>query len=189
VIQRRSSRKPRPNPTAKLTTAVTKLACQIDALRREVANLADAFHRWGRSYEERVPSIERPRRTGIDQPRRTELLAKIFAFLAGELARKEHRQCVSLHLIASAAPHDKREEIHVWTRDELPELFELASVELFAASLLEFAEKDVITRDGFCRYTVQTWQHLGSRQIFSFRLQALESFPRPDGAFPALESR
>ena len=52
------------------------------------------------------------------------LHSKILVFLAGELARREARQCVTITLFYVPGGGHADDGIRSWTRDEKPDLFE-----------------------------------------------------------------
>jgi len=105
----------------------------------------------------------------------TELHAKIMAFLSGEFARKEGRQCVEIDLIYAPGNGYKDEEIRKWSRVDQPELFDVpnnfANLEGLVTQIIEIAEGETNAKSpGRHRYMVRTHQHLGGRAFQSFAL-------------------
>ena len=103
----------------------------------------------------------------------TDPRSKILTFLAGEIARKDWRQCVSIDLLYARGHGYHDEEIRSWTRAKDPEFFEsLALTDQLASAIVEGAEghADSIRDGSRRRYVVRTNQHLGGRQTHSFRL-------------------
>jgi len=101
-----------------------------------------------------------------------EPLHKILAFLVGEFARKESRQCTGIDLLY-APGHGYRDEcIREWTREDDTEFFDgRPNIERLALLILEIAEDEVDAKDiGRHRFVVRTRQYLGHRQTMSFSL-------------------
>jgi hypothetical protein len=101
---------------------------------------------------------------------RMEIHAKIFAFLTGELAHKDMRQCISIQLLHAPGDGLRDEVLRSWTREEEPELFD-TFIEGLATSILEITEHhtDAYVEDSQ-RYIVRMNQHLGARRIYSFKM-------------------
>ena len=101
-----------------------------------------------------------------------ELHSKILAFLAGEFARKEIRQCTGVDLLYAPSNGYRDEEIRKWVRADEPELFEnLVNVENLVTSIIEIAEGEADARlAGKHRFVIRTHQHGGSRPTMSFAL-------------------
>ena len=101
----------------------------------------------------------------------TDLHPKLLAFLAGEFARKESRQCIRVELLY-AQPGFREEPVRSWWRDEDPEVFEgFAKTEQLVSALIEAAEDhtdDIGT--GSQRFVVRTRQYFGGRAACSFKL-------------------
>lgn len=100
-----------------------------------------------------------------------ELHRKLVAFLSGEFARQEGRQCVSLTLYY-AQPGFREEELRSWVRTEQPELFSnFTKVEELASAIIEATEGHVDAFSmGAQRYVVKTLQHLQGRAQLAFKL-------------------
>jgi len=107
-----------------------------------------------------------------DTPRTTEdLHGKILAFLAGELARKEGRQCTGVDLLYTPGGGYRDEPIRKWVRTDEPELFEFQGAEGLVSTILEIAEEEVNAKPaGRHRFIIRTHQHLGGRATTSFVL-------------------
>jgi hypothetical protein len=101
-----------------------------------------------------------------------ELRGKVLAFLAGEFARKDLRQCVAIDLLYSPGSGFRDEEIRKWMRADDPETFEnFANIERLVALILEIAEGEADAKaPGKHRFVVRTHQHGGGRAIQSFAL-------------------
>jgi len=104
-----------------------------------------------------------------------ELHGKILAFLAGEFARKDGRQCVGVELLFSPGNGFKDEPIRKWIRADEPELFDvpgnLAHVEGFITRILEIVEGEADAKPpGKHRFVLRTEQHLGGRATMSFAM-------------------
>ena len=102
----------------------------------------------------------------------TDIHAKILAFLVGEFARTEARQCTGVDLIYSPGHGFRDEEIRTWDRVEEPNLFEqVSSIETLASTILEVAEGEADSKDpGRHRFIVRTRQYFGGRAVQSFTL-------------------
>lgn len=125
----------------------------------------------------------------VDVKTGTDIQAKILAFLVGEFARTEARQCVSVDLIYSPGHGFRDEEIRTWHRVEEPKLFEdVTSIETLALTILEVAEGEADSKDpGRHRFIVRTRQYFGGRSSQSFTLHPTftgradrEDIPDPD---------
>jgi hypothetical protein len=81
-----------------------------------------------------------------------EIHSKILSFLAGEIARKEGRQCVAVDLVFTPGGGFRDDEIRKWVRADSPDLF------------------DNFVTPGRHRFEVRTHQHLGGRARQSFVL-------------------
>ncbi len=101
-----------------------------------------------------------------------ELHGKILAFLAGEFARKEGRQCVAVELDFSPGNGFKDEAIRKWVRADEPDLFDnFANVEKLVTQIIEIAEGEANAKPGGKhRFVVRTHQHMGGRATQSFAL-------------------
>jgi hypothetical protein len=104
-----------------------------------------------------------------------ELHRKVLAFLSGEFARKEGRQCVGIDLLYAPGNGFKDEEIRKWVRADEPELFDVpgnfAHFENFVTKIVEIAEGEADAKPpGKHRFIVRTHQHLGGRATHSFAL-------------------
>jgi hypothetical protein len=99
-----------------------------------------------------------------------EIHAKLSAFLAGELARKEGRQCIGVDLRHAPGYGCRPEEIHKWARVDQPELFD--DVEQLVAQIVAFAmdEADAKVEPGKHRFVVMTRQFHNDRATHSFKL-------------------
>ena len=107
-----------------------------------------------------------------DTSRTTEdLHGKILAFLVGEFARKEGRQCTGVDLLYAPGEGYRDEPIRKWVRTDEPELFEFQGAEGLVSTILEIAEGEVDAKpSGRHRFVVRTHQHLGGRATMSFAL-------------------
>jgi hypothetical protein len=101
-----------------------------------------------------------------------ELRGKILAFIAGEFARKDIRQCTGVELFYAPGNGFRNEEIRKWLRTEDPETFEnFANMERLVASILEIAEGEADAKaPGKHRFIVRTLQHSGGCATQSFAL-------------------
>lgn len=101
-----------------------------------------------------------------------ELRGKVLAFLAGEFARKDLRQCIGVDLLFSPGNGFRDEDIRKWVRADDPEMFEnFANVEKLVASILEIAESEADAKPpGKHRFVVRTNQHGTGRALHSFAL-------------------
>lgn len=100
-----------------------------------------------------------------------DLHGKIMAFLAGEFARKEGRQCVGIDLIYTPGDGYRDEPIRKWVRPDDPELFEMPGVEGLVSTILQIAEDEVDAKtSGRHRFVLRTHQHLGGRATMTFAL-------------------
>jgi hypothetical protein len=101
-----------------------------------------------------------------------ELHGKVLAFLAGEFARKELRQCVGVDLLYAPGNGFRDEEIRKWSRTDEPDLFEnLIHVEKLVSSIVEIAEGEADAKPpGKHRFVIRTHQHGGGRATHSFAL-------------------
>jgi hypothetical protein len=99
-----------------------------------------------------------------------DLHGKLLSFLAGEIARKEGRQCVAVGLFYAPGGGFREEEIRTWAREDEPELFDkFVCVENLVSSIIEIAEGEADAKSaGKHRFVVRTRQHLGGRAIQSF---------------------
>jgi len=104
-----------------------------------------------------------------------EELSKIVAFLAGEFARKDNRQCTHVDLLFRPGSGYRDETIRQWVRaGEDAELFDLeqfANVEKLAKMILDIAEQEADAKaPGRHHFVVRTTQYLGARMVHSFSL-------------------
>jgi hypothetical protein len=101
-----------------------------------------------------------------------ELHSKILTFLAGEFARKEERQCISVDLHFAPGNGFKEEPLRKWVRAEEPELFgDFIKIEDLVKTIIEIAEGEADAKPaGRHRFVIRTHQHVGGRQTFSFAL-------------------
>lgn len=103
-----------------------------------------------------------------------EIHRRIVAFLGGEFARSEGRQCISVELV-TAQSGGRGDSLGIWERKERPELFDgMANVENLATDILKISEDHVESYNGggSHRYVIRTKQHLGGQQQHAFRLFA-----------------
>ena len=102
----------------------------------------------------------------------SELHGKVLAFLAGEFARKEGRQCVGVDLLYAPGSGFRDEEVRKWVRADEPELFDnFVNVEKLVGQIIEIAEGEVDAKPpGKHRFVVRTHQHMGGRALLSFAL-------------------
>lgn len=102
----------------------------------------------------------------------TDIQAKILAFLVGEFARTEARQCTGVDLIYAPGQGYRDEPIRTWDRVEEPNLFDqVSSIETLASTILEVAEGEADAKDqGRHRFIVRTRQYFGGRAVQSFTL-------------------
>jgi hypothetical protein len=102
-----------------------------------------------------------------------DLHSRVLAFLRGEFARKEGRQCVRLEL-SSAQPGLRGDVLRTWDRHEDPELFsQLTRIEELATTILRISEDHADAFGaGQHRFELRTEQHLGAKQKLSFRILA-----------------
>jgi hypothetical protein len=101
-----------------------------------------------------------------------EMHGKILAFLAGEFARKEGRQCVGVDLDYAPGNGFRNDEIRKWVRADEPELFEnFVNVEKLVAQIVEIANGEADAKAaGKHRFVVRTHQHLGGCATHSFAI-------------------
>lgn len=121
----------------------------------------------------------------VDVKSGTDIHAKILAFLVGEFARTESRQCVSVDLIYAPGHGYRDQAIRTWDRVEEPQLFEdVTSIETLASTILEIAEDEADSKDpGKHRFIVRTRQHFGGHSVQSFALSPAfmgQADPDPD---------
>lgn len=111
-----------------------------------------------------------------------EIHRKLVAFLGGEFARAEGRQCVRFELV-SAQPGLRGDPIRTWDRSERPEIFDgLANIEALVTEIIRLAADHADSFGGGShRFEVRTEQHLGGRQKSSFRILVDESAGEPSG--------
>jgi hypothetical protein len=102
-----------------------------------------------------------------------EIYAKILAFLAGEFALKENRQCLGVDLLYSPGGGFRDEPIRSWLRKDDPDLFEsFVNVEKLVAQIVEIVEGEVDAKQpGRHRFVVRTHQAMGGRALTSIVLQ------------------
>lgn len=102
-----------------------------------------------------------------------DLHRKVVAFLAGEFARTDERQCIRVELV-SAQPGMRGDQIRTWERRETPEVFEgQGQVEDLATEILRLAQEHANSFGaGAHRFEVRTLQHMGRRQKESFRIRS-----------------
>lgn len=101
-----------------------------------------------------------------------EIHRQVVAFISGEFARGEGRQCILLELV-SAQPGMRGEDIKSWDRKETPEVFESqAKIEELTTEIIRLAEEHAESfGSGVHRFEVRTLQHLGKRQKTAFRIR------------------
>ena len=101
-----------------------------------------------------------------------ELHQKLLAFLAGEFARKDERQCVRVDLDFAPGNGYKDESIRKWVRADEPDTFDnFANVEKLVGQVIEIAEGEANAKPpGKHRFVLRTHQHLGGRAVMSFAL-------------------
>lgn len=98
----------------------------------------------------------------------SEIHAKVLAFLAGEFARRESRQCVRLEL-SHAQPGYRGEVLRSWERSEEPGIFEdLTLTERLTSEILKLAEDEANAYSGQQRFVLRTEQFLGGRGKCTF---------------------
>lgn len=96
---------------------------------------------------------------------------KLFAFLMGEMVRRDHRQCVAVSLFYAPGADFHDEEIRTWSREEEPKRFELSFIEELSFEILHLAQAECDSKKpGKHRFYVRTTQHLGTRPRHSFSL-------------------
>lgn len=102
-----------------------------------------------------------------------EIYAKILAFLAGEFALKENRQCLGVDLLYSPGGGFRDEMLRQWLRKDDPEMFDsFVNTEKFVALILEIVEGEVDAKQpGRHRFVVRTHQAMGGRALTSIVLQ------------------
>jgi hypothetical protein len=110
-------------------------------------------------------------------------MAKLRAFLADELARKEGRRCVIIELFYAHGEDYRNEEVRSWTRDEHPEIFEdLFEIEQLASAIFAVAKDHSDAIMSSRRYVVRSIQYLGDRQTCNFKLPPISRVVAPDGS-------
>jgi hypothetical protein len=101
---------------------------------------------------------------------RDRLSKKLLAFLVGEFAREEGRQCDSLDLLYQP-PGFHGSHIRSWTRTDYPEFFEdVAQIEQLVSAIIEVAEDDAEYETEPYLYVIRTNQYLGGRVKRRFKL-------------------
>jgi hypothetical protein len=102
-----------------------------------------------------------------------ELHSKMMAFLMGEFARKDGRQCVRIDLLYAPGNGFREEDIRKWVRADQPELFDgFANIEQLVSQIIEIATGEVDAKPaGKHRFVLKTLQHHNDRATFSFALQ------------------
>ncbi len=116
----------------------------------------------------------------------SDVHGKIFAFLAGEFARKGEYQCTKLELLRGRGTAFN-DEIRTWNRTEKPERFEIRrldeagkevenpTVREFALELMSIAEGEVAGSGGkHHRFTLRSTQVYGGRQTCGFHITTNE---------------
>lgn len=128
-----------------------------------------------------------------------ELHRKLLGFLAGEFARQNEAQCVSVELVF--APHGavKNEQLREWRRAQDPGTFEIGTLPDFVTSVIDIAESETDAKPpGKYSFFLRTKQYMGGQQKQSFSLQPsfsgsdesvalTSSAPRQDGSAQALQ--
>jgi hypothetical protein len=101
-----------------------------------------------------------------------EIHSKILSFLAGEIARKEGRQCVAVDLVFTPGGGFRDDEIRKWVRADSPDLFDnFVKLDELVSAIIEIAENEADAKTpGRHRFEVRTHQHLGGRARQSFVL-------------------
>jgi len=98
-----------------------------------------------------------------------EVHAKILAFLVGEFAHKEGRQCIGVDLLYVHGNGVRDVALRKWTRADQSELFEGTNVEQLVGQIIRIAE-DEVEALGARRFVVRTWQYMGDRASCLFTL-------------------
>ena len=119
------------------------------------------------------------------------IFKRVFSFVAGECARKEHRTAVRFELLCAAAGA-KGDSVRTWEREEYPHLFEPANVQALAMEMIQAAQAYADGMGpGSIRFKIVSTGHLGQIQREMFRLTANahaddpssgEDEPTPGGA-------
>ncbi len=100
---------------------------------------------------------------------------KITAWLAGELARVEHRQMIRLELL-SAQQGFKGEPIQTWERQDSPEMFEVGNADNLVSDIVRQAQEYADSfGQGTHRFVLRTEQYLGGKAKHAFRIQSEDS--------------
>ena len=106
-----------------------------------------------------------------------EQRSKLMTFVAGEFARKEGRQCVSIELVYAPGNGFREEEIRKWVRAEDTELFDnFARIEQLVGSILEIAE--MVTKHAPAETTVTESNGPRSYRVNSDKLLATGFTPK-----------
>ena len=101
-----------------------------------------------------------------------DIHAKLVAFLAGEFARGEGRQCTKCSVVYVPKPGMKGDEFMSWRREDFPQFFEgTAGIEELVSSILAKAE-DYCRGQATARFELRTKQHLGAVQRTPFILES-----------------
>lgn len=113
---------------------------------------------------------------------------KLMAFLAGEIGRKDCRQCVRVDLRHECCPEEplnRWKPIRTWVASEHPAAFVMSNVEALCTEMMSIAEDHVATLDhGSRRFMAVAHQLLGERQTCSFRIKFKVSPELPEFTAP-----
>jgi len=118
-----------------------------------------------------------------------QVVSKLRAFLAEQIAHKEGRQCMTIELIYAHGEDYRDEGVRSWTRDEYPEIFEdLSKIEQIVSAIIDVAKDHSDSIESASRrYVLRTIQYFGGRQLCSFKLAPRGS--RRDGSASIHELR
>jgi hypothetical protein len=101
-----------------------------------------------------------------------DLHQQIFAFLIGEMAHTEQRQCTKVELLYSQ-PHCRDQELMTWHRKEDPEAFESVKLMEMVSKIIERAEHETDSYSGGRhRYVVRAHKGLAPSTHMGFSIQS-----------------